>query len=120
MAMRAGPGNGLSMEFDVQLDEYLPSTTANGLKILIHDNREMPFPEDGGIMAGMGVDTSIAIRNTQIKRLASPYADCMAKVDVNNKEELPFLQNVASLTPSTLVRSPVCRSIFTNTANVAT
>ncbi|GFN96759.1 acid-sensing ion channel 4-like [Plakobranchus ocellatus] len=62
LAMRAGPGNGLSMEFDVQFDEYLPSTTASGLKVLIHDNGELPFPEDGGIMAGTGAATSIAIR----------------------------------------------------------
>ncbi|GFO40565.1 hypothetical protein PoB_006707000 [Plakobranchus ocellatus] len=42
------------MEFNVQFDEYLPSTTASGLKVLIHDNGEVPFPEDGGIMAGTG------------------------------------------------------------------
>ncbi|GFO06877.1 degenerin mec-4, partial [Plakobranchus ocellatus] len=60
--MRAGPGNGLSMEFDVQFDEYLPSTTASGLKVLIHDKGEVPFPEDGGIMAGTGAATSIAIK----------------------------------------------------------
>ncbi|GFO21960.1 reverse transcriptase [Plakobranchus ocellatus] len=62
LTMRAGPGNGLSMEFNVQFDEYLPSTTASGLKVLIHDNGEVPFPEDGGIMAGTGAATSIAIR----------------------------------------------------------
>ncbi|GFO41656.1 degenerin mec-4 [Plakobranchus ocellatus] len=62
LAIRAGPGNGLSMEFDVQFDEYLPSTTASGLKVLIHDNGEIHFPEDGGIMAGTGAATNIAIR----------------------------------------------------------
>ncbi|GFO11073.1 acid sensing ion channel 1 [Plakobranchus ocellatus] len=87
LAMRAGPGNGLSMEFDVQFDEYLPSTTASGLKVLIHDNGEMPFPEDGGILAGTEAATSIAMRKTQIKRLASPYVDCIAKVDVNNNDK---------------------------------
>ncbi|GFO50546.1 acid-sensing ion channel 1 [Plakobranchus ocellatus] len=60
--MRAGPGNGVSMEFDVQFDEYLPSTTASGLKVLIHDNGVKPFPEDGGIMAGTGAATSVAIK----------------------------------------------------------
>ncbi|GFO40573.1 acid-sensing ion channel 1 [Plakobranchus ocellatus] len=92
LTMRAGPGNGLTMEFDVQFDEYLPSTTASGLKVLIHDNGEVPFPEDGGIMAGTGAATSIAIRKTHIKRLASPYADCIAKVDVNNKEKNLFAE----------------------------
>ncbi|GFO40574.1 degenerin mec-10 [Plakobranchus ocellatus] len=69
---RTGPGNDLSMEFDVHFDEYLPSSTASGLTVLIHDNEEVPFPEDGGIMAG-----------TQIKRLALPYADFKVKVDAN-------------------------------------
>ncbi|GFN77021.1 acid-sensing ion channel 1 [Plakobranchus ocellatus] len=90
LTMRAGPGNGLSMEFNVQFEEYLGFTTASGLKVLIHDNGEVPFPEDGGIMAGTGAATSIAIRKTQIKRLAPPYADCIAKVDVNNKEKNLF------------------------------
>ncbi|GFN78967.1 acid-sensing ion channel 1 [Plakobranchus ocellatus] len=92
LAMRAGPGNGLSMEFDVQLDEYLPSSTPSGLKVLIHENEEKPFPEDGGIMAGTGTATSIAIKKTRIKRLALPYADCIAKVDVNNKDKNLFAE----------------------------
>ncbi|GFN93968.1 acid sensing ion channel 1 [Plakobranchus ocellatus] len=92
LTMRAGPGNGLSMEFDVQFDENLPSTTASGLKVLIHDNGEVPFPEDGGIMAGTEAATSIAIRKTRFKQPASPYVDCIAKVDVNNKDKNLFAE----------------------------
>ncbi|GFN98202.1 hypothetical protein PoB_002470800 [Plakobranchus ocellatus] len=55
--MRVGAGNGLSMEFDVQFDEYLPSTTASGL-----NNGEVPFPADAKIMAGTGAVTSVAIK----------------------------------------------------------
>ncbi|GFO07432.1 acid-sensing ion channel 3 [Plakobranchus ocellatus] len=112
VTIRAGPGNGLSMEFDAQLDEYLPFTTASGLKVLIHGNEEVPFPEDGGIMAGTGTTSSIAIRKTLIKRLPSPYSDCIAKVDVKNKEKNLFAEFGFAYSLKTCQKSCVQKKIY--------
>ncbi|GFO08327.1 eukaryotic translation initiation factor 3 subunit f [Plakobranchus ocellatus] len=90
--MRAGPKHGLSVVFDIQYDEYMPTTPVSGLKVLIHDNGEVPFPEDGGVTASTAASTSIAVRKTQIKRLAPPYTDCIKVVDFSNKHKNLFAE----------------------------
>ncbi|GFS05701.1 acid-sensing ion channel 1 [Elysia marginata] len=75
--VKPGPLNRLRLELDIQIDEYLASSRVGGVKVLIHDNREFPFPEDGGVIVAPGFYTSIAIRKTEIKRLSAPYGDCI-------------------------------------------
>ncbi|KAK3763230.1 hypothetical protein RRG08_020770, partial [Elysia crispata] len=77
--VKPGPKNGLRLELNIEADEYLTSSTVGGIKVLIHDNLEYPFPEDGGLIVAPGFYTTIGIRKTNIKRLssASAYGDCI-------------------------------------------
>lgn len=45
----------------MEQDEYLPLTNTAGFKVIVHDPSEPPFPEDGGILVGPGVETSIGL-----------------------------------------------------------
>ena len=47
----------------VQQDEYVPLLTpAAGVRLVVHDQNEMPFPEDDGISIAPGLDTSVALK----------------------------------------------------------
>ncbi|XP_071965645.1 acid-sensing ion channel 4-A-like [Antedon mediterranea] len=74
----AGPLYGLTLEMNIQQDEYISDIQpAAGLRILIHDQSEMPFPEDQGVTISPGKETSIGIHRTEFERLPSPYpSDC--------------------------------------------
>ncbi|GFR89693.1 acid sensing ion channel 1 [Elysia marginata] len=76
-SLKAGPLNGLRLELNAETDEYLPSSTVGGFKVLIHDNKEYPFPEDGGLVVAPGFYTSIGIKKTNIKRLSAPFGSCL-------------------------------------------
>ena len=54
---------GLNMVLNINQDEYLPELTdAAGVRVLIHPQDRMPFPQDEGIVAAPGLLTSIGIR----------------------------------------------------------
>ncbi|GFR91637.1 degenerin mec-10 [Elysia marginata] len=93
VARRAGPEHGLSLELDVRYDEYMVSSPVAGVKIVIHDKGEVPFPEDGGVVAGTGLYTSIGIRKSKIKRLPDPYGDCIQEVDASNTHKNLFAKS---------------------------
>ncbi|XP_033104401.1 amiloride-sensitive sodium channel subunit gamma-like, partial [Anneissia japonica] len=59
---RAGPLYGLTLEMDIKQNDYIEDIQpAAGLKIVVHDQTEMPFPEDQGVTVTPGTETSIAI-----------------------------------------------------------
>ncbi|RUS91580.1 hypothetical protein EGW08_000695 [Elysia chlorotica] len=74
---QAGPQHGLTLELDIQYNEYLTSSPEAGVKVIIHDNGEVPFSENRGVVVSTGVHTNIGIRKTEIKRLPAPYGDCI-------------------------------------------
>ncbi|GFR91625.1 acid-sensing ion channel 4 [Elysia marginata] len=90
---RAGPRHGLNLELDIQYGDYLPSSPAAGVKVVIHDNGEVPFPEDGGLIAGPGLYTTIGIRKSKIKRLPDPYGNCIQELDTNNNQKNLFAKS---------------------------
>ncbi|GFR99829.1 acid-sensing ion channel 1, partial [Elysia marginata] len=75
--LKTGPLNGLRLELNIQADEYLPSSNVGGIKVLIHDNKEYPFPEDGSLVVAPGFYTAISVRKMKTKRLSSPYGNCI-------------------------------------------
>ncbi|CAG5135863.1 unnamed protein product, partial [Candidula unifasciata] len=75
---RPGPQNGLTLEVNIELYEYLPVSIKAGVYVIVHSQDETPFPEDGGILAHPGVVTSIGIRQEITQRLPSPYSNCIS------------------------------------------
>jgi Amiloride-sensitive sodium channel len=51
---------GLSLVFDINQDEYIPAFTEGaGIRVVVHDQSEMPFPEYNGIAVSPGYMTYI-------------------------------------------------------------
>ena len=54
---------GLSVELFVEQEEYIRElSNAAGIRILVHNDTRMPFPEDEGFSVAPGVKTSIGIK----------------------------------------------------------
>ncbi|XP_043914086.1 amiloride-sensitive sodium channel subunit gamma-like [Protopterus annectens] len=71
---KAGFMYGLHLELFIQQIEYVRDIShAAGIRLLIHDQAQMPFPEDEGVNIPPGAETDIGIMKVHIKRLKSPY-----------------------------------------------
>ncbi|XP_040180394.1 amiloride-sensitive sodium channel subunit gamma-2-like [Rana temporaria] len=72
---KAGFMYGLHLELFIQQIEYVRDMThAAGIRLLIHDQTQMPFPEDEGVNVPPGAETDIGMMKVLINRLKSPYA----------------------------------------------
>ncbi|KAM5146528.1 epithelial sodium channel subunit gamma-like [Mantella aurantiaca] len=88
---KAGFMYGLHLELFIQQIEYVKDMThAAGIRLLIHDQSQMPFPEDEGVNVPPGAETDIGMMKVHIDRLKSPYASqCTEGGDIKN-----FYKNV--------------------------
>ena len=63
---------GLQLVLDIEQNEYLPHLTdAAGVRIVVHPQERMPFPQDEGIVAAPATLTSIGIRQVDSTALQS-------------------------------------------------
>ncbi|ESO09374.1 hypothetical protein HELRODRAFT_168355 [Helobdella robusta] len=59
----SGPNNGLLITFNVEQDEYIGEITQYaGLRVVVHHPRNMPFPDDEGILLAPNALTHIGIQ----------------------------------------------------------
>ena len=55
--------SGLSMRLFVEQIEYIKSVSDSaGLRLAVHDQRSMPFPEDEGVSLGPGTKTFVGVK----------------------------------------------------------
>ncbi|RXM97502.1 Amiloride-sensitive sodium channel subunit alpha [Acipenser ruthenus] len=74
-ATKAGFSYGLVLELFIEQDEYLELLShAAGLRFIIHDQKDMPFPEDDGVNIPPGQESDLAIVKVHVRRLKAPYA----------------------------------------------
>ena len=53
---------GLTLDIFIEQHEYIPTVSDSaGLRIIIHDQNEMPFPDDRGYNLSPGMKTSIGM-----------------------------------------------------------
>ena len=73
-----GPGLslGLTMELNVDLVSYNKQTVVAGIRMLVHDNKQKPFPGDDSIMLSPGSYTYVGVQKREIKRAQPPYGNC--------------------------------------------
>jgi hypothetical protein len=55
--------NGLKLILNVETEEYLSSFTPDvGVRVVVHPNSMIPFPEDTGVNIPPGYTTAIGVR----------------------------------------------------------
>ena len=58
---------GLSLELFVEQNEYINDLTQEaGMHVVVHDNGEMPFPQDQGLNIAPQFLTSVGVRRVSI------------------------------------------------------
>ena len=79
---QAGWSNGLRLEIytgdPVYQQQYI---FKSGLRVIVHNQSVIPFPEEDGIDVSTGQQTNIAVSRTFIERLPPPYNDCIEELD---------------------------------------
>nr|XP_033816173.1 amiloride-sensitive sodium channel subunit alpha-like isoform X2 [Geotrypetes seraphini] len=110
---KAGFMYGLHLELFIQQIEYIRGMThAAGIRLLIHDQSQMPFPEDEGVNIPPGAETDIGMMKVHIKRLKSPYENqCTEGENIKN-----FYKDIygASYTREACKRTCAQQSIMEN------
>ncbi|CAG0920530.1 unnamed protein product [Notodromas monacha] len=72
-----GATNGLKLILNVESEEYLSSFTPDvGVRVVVHSNNQIPFPEDSGIDIAPGYTTAIGVKKKVINRASYPYGVC--------------------------------------------
>ncbi|XP_077870415.1 epithelial sodium channel subunit gamma-like [Saccoglossus kowalevskii] len=75
---RPGAMYGLTLELDIDQDNYLPHITETaGIRLAIHPQNIYPFTEDNGISVPPGFASEIGLRLVTIEREPQPYGNCV-------------------------------------------
>ncbi|XP_077988550.1 epithelial sodium channel subunit alpha-like [Glandiceps talaboti] len=84
---KPGPMYGLSLELYIEQSEYMVGTTESaGVRVLIHHQDRMPFPEDDGFSVAPGHAFSVGVRQMEILRQGPPYGDCQDTDSLSQEE----------------------------------
>ncbi|KAI6239315.1 hypothetical protein M3Y99_00583400 [Aphelenchoides fujianensis] len=73
---RAGPIYGLRIIFKTNTSEYVDSSSNIGMAVLVHDQREFPFPDTFGIFINTNQATGVGVSYSTIERMSDPYGNC--------------------------------------------
>ena len=108
----SGDTYGLYMLLHADLPHYLSWTTQVGWRIIIHNQTEMPLPEESGIFVAPGQSTSVGISMKYVERLGvvanplynAPYSDCYADENL----EIDNVRNAYSNFMEVAYTKPTC------------
>ncbi|CAM4434869.1 epithelial sodium channel subunit alpha [Caretta caretta] len=72
-----GINNGLSLLVRTEQNDYIPLlSTVTGARVMVHEQNEPAFMDDGGFNVRPGMETSISMRKETTMRLGGSYSDC--------------------------------------------
>ncbi|CAH1775107.1 unnamed protein product [Owenia fusiformis] len=76
----SGTSNGLSLIINVEQYEYMvgPRTDA-GIKVLLHNQSEVPMVTDIGFAVAPGMHSLVAVKRTEFLSLSKPWGTCSEK-----------------------------------------
>ncbi|XP_067930523.1 FMRFamide-activated amiloride-sensitive sodium channel-like [Watersipora subatra] len=88
----AGASNGLTLTINIGEYDYLPFLTEDaGIRVVIHDQDAMPFPDRDGITASPGQISNIALKKIVTTRKSGKYGNCTTATQNNeNMYHLPY------------------------------
>ncbi|XP_033757299.1 amiloride-sensitive sodium channel subunit gamma-like isoform X2 [Pecten maximus] len=82
---KTGPIYGLTMELYLEQDEYVGSLAPDaGIRLTVHNQTSMPFPEENGINLAPGFKTGIALKLTEVIRAKPPHGECKDYTEAEN------------------------------------
>ncbi|KAK0397294.1 hypothetical protein QR680_002069 [Steinernema hermaphroditum] len=73
---KGGTAYGLRMIALSNVSEYLPTTAQAGMRITVHNQSVIPFPNTDGFNVAVGTHTTISVQYVEPERLPFPYGDC--------------------------------------------
>ncbi|GFT79935.1 acid-sensing ion channel 4-A [Nephila pilipes] len=86
-----GDWTGLELTLDMKHREYMEVSNIVGARVVIHNPKEDPNPEERGLDISPGFETSVALMQSLDTRLPSPYRDhCM---EYKNLHAWPYHEN---------------------------
>ncbi|XP_039376257.1 amiloride-sensitive sodium channel subunit alpha isoform X1 [Mauremys reevesii] len=72
-----GINNGLSLLVRTEQNDYIPLlSTVTGARVMVHEQNEPAFMDDGGFNVRPGIESSISMRKETTMRLGGSYSDC--------------------------------------------
>ncbi|KAF6027318.1 hypothetical protein EB796_014358 [Bugula neritina] len=84
-----GPSHGLTLVVNTGVYEYIKFLTEEaGIKVVVHDQRAMPFPNHDGLSTSPGQVNNIAVKMINTTRLDGDYGNC-TRLD-SNKDNMYF------------------------------
>ncbi|XP_041354351.1 amiloride-sensitive sodium channel subunit gamma-like isoform X2 [Gigantopelta aegis] len=82
---KTGPTYGLTLELYIEHGEYIADLSPDaGIKLVIHNQSYMPFPEDDGFVVAPGTKTAIGLTLVDLKRAQPPYGNCQVYTSATN------------------------------------
>jgi len=70
-----GPKFGLELLFDLEKDQYMPTSREAGVKMIVHDRGQKADPDQDAINISPGVVTYVGVQMLNISRLPPPFPD---------------------------------------------
>ncbi|KAH7706065.1 degenerin unc-8, partial [Aphelenchoides avenae] len=89
---RAGSSRGLRMVIMSNTTESLPSTSEQGVKIVVHSQDVAAFPNVEGLMGSVGQMVSLKLTQSKLSKLGAPHGNCSTLESVA-KNKQPFYYN---------------------------
>ncbi|XP_045862083.1 amiloride-sensitive sodium channel subunit delta isoform X1 [Meles meles] len=76
-AQHPGITHGISLVLRAEQEHHLPLlSTEAGVRVMIHGHDHTPFLEHQGFSIRPGTETTIGIREDEVRRLGNPYSHC--------------------------------------------
>ncbi|KAK2158620.1 hypothetical protein NP493_1781g00014 [Ridgeia piscesae] len=88
---------GLSLKLCVQQFKYIPVSDAAGVRLVVHDQTSMPFPEDDGVSSAPGSKTFVGVRRHETTRIDQPYGKCATYTTEENVARNAFVSDVPTV-----------------------
>ncbi|GFS43692.1 amiloride-sensitive sodium channel subunit beta [Nephila pilipes] len=85
---RTGDSSGLVLSLYLSAYSYMNLTSTIGARVIIHDRKEDPSPEETGINIAIGYETLVGLTQAVIRRLPAPYRDHCEEYE--NRETWPY------------------------------
>ena len=102
---KADKESGLTMILGLASDKYGHDFQDIGLRVLVHSNKERPFPEDNSIIISPGSHTFVEFEKTRSVDLPPPYGTCDEDFTEEDHQEKSFFADQYDFSESACLKT---------------